>query len=1325
MKRVTLKILSLLCFVFVAQMSIAQISCLPEGGHVTLSADNCDAIILSGDALTPASEAAFGPAVVTLFEDEAMTTPLNVNVDNNAVSSQYVDVSVYVVVTNAAGESCWTTIIPEDKTDPIVECPDDVDEVCLNVDLYLSQDDFDDLEDLVTVTEACGPVSLELEQSFENVDCGNDVLTRTITATDGSGNTGDCTYTITFVKPSVDDVDFPGDIELACDSGFATDADGHPAPSDTGYPTIDGVDLTNEVTACEINASYEDVVLEVCEGTTKYLRTWTVATWCPFAQEEMTQLIVVKDGVGPTISFDEDIVNLSTDLNSCTASHAIQSITLTDNCSSTGMSYTVEVSAGTLNSAGTAVFGLPLGYSTVTITAVDDCGNESTDYYYVYVTDEVNPIPVCETFHTIALTVDEPTLVDALVFDDGSTDNCGIVEYEVRRMDNSNCAGFDGTPYGPKVPFYCCDVAGPNVMVELRVTDEAGNSNSCMVEVEVQDKLAPSILCPQPKYVDCGDDAVAELADPSDIEAFDNCTVTVTEVSTNEVLDNCGEGYVYRIFSASDGSPFTSDATCVQYVYVENSSPFYICDTEAWNTLLLGCDYHSDEDGVEWPADIELDGCGFGLEPADLEANGDVHPNDVRPRIFEDQCDLVGVTKSDIDLPITDGACRKILRTWKVYDWCRFDENNFDPNNPQTGFEYGYYEYNQIIKVIDNDGPVITSSCDDVSFCSYDPNCALGAATLLIAATDECTDDADLNYSYVIDANNDGGNDIVGSGSDASGNYPIGTHKITWTVEDGCGNPTSCSYLFVISDCKAPTPNLLNGIATDLMENCMIELWADDWDNPSSPSFDNCGIEEWVAYTPSLGPGQVAPPADASFGVTFTSTGTHTVDIWIKDVNGNWGYVSTYVLVQDNVAPFCPDQGSASIAGTIENEEAAEVMDVMVNIDGSAPGIPSGQMTGAEGNYAFPGLAVGHNYSVTPEKDGDYLNGVTTFDLVLMSKHILNVQTLNTPYKMIAADVNKSGTITTFDMVELRKLILFIDTEFQNNTSWRFVDADFVFPNAANPFQTAFPEVFNVNELSGEEVGDFVAVKVGDVNCSAQVNPFTGSGDDRSANGEVVFGVKDQALVAGETYTVDFTAADFADVVGYQFSLAFDNNVVEFVDVETSLEGLSENNFGMSFVNEGVITTSWNSIEAVSLDADAKVFSMTFVAKSNAQLSEVLAVNSRYTKAEAYDNDVNLMNIGLSFNGATAVAGEFELYQNQPNPFKAETVIGFNLPEAGFASLTVFDVSGKLLHRVEGDFAKGYNQVNLNRSDLAATGVVYYQLDTENESATKKMIIIK
>jgi len=135
---------------------------------------------------------------------------------------------------------------------------------------------------------------------------------------------------------------------------------------------------------------------------------------------------------------------------------------------------------------------------------------------------------------------------------------------------------------------------------------------------------------------------------------------------------------------------------------------------------------------------------------------------------------------------------------------------------------------------------------------------------------------------------------------------------------------------------------------------------------------------------------------------------------------------------------------------------------------------------------------------------------------------------------------------------------------------------------------------------------------------------------------------------------------------------------------------------------------------------------VTFTANNDIAISEALTVNSSITAAEAYTKDGSLLDVNLEFIGENGEAvADFTLYQNQPNPFKSETLIGFNLPTEGAATLKIYDVSGKILRLIEGDYAKGYNEVSINRSELAGSGVLYYTLETANDSATKKMIIIE
>ncbi|MEM8909803.1 MAG: T9SS type A sorting domain-containing protein, partial [Bacteroidota bacterium] len=168
-------------------------------------------------------------------------------------------------------------------------------------------------------------------------------------------------------------------------------------------------------------------------------------------------------------------------------------------------------------------------------------------------------------------------------------------------------------------------------------------------------------------------------------------------------------------------------------------------------------------------------------------------------------------------------------------------------------------------------------------------------------------------------------------------------------------------------------------------------------------------------------------------------------------------------------------------------------------------------------------------------------------------------------------------------------------------------------------------------------------------------------------------------------------------------------------------------NFGLSLLDEGILTTSWYSSLPIDLPYDAVLFSLNFEAKQTTRWSEAIHLHPRYLSAEAYHPTHRLMDLALDFQTAEPTNGNapFELLQNQPNPFQDETVIRFALPEASTARLRLYDLSGRTLRYIEGDFAKGWNEIIVQQADLNATGVLYYQLDTPTHSGTKKMIVLR
>jgi hypothetical protein len=826
-----------------------------------------------------------------------------------------------------------------------------------------------------------------------------------------------------------------------------------------------------------------------------------------------------------------------------------------------------------------------------------------------------------------------------------------------------------------------------------------------MVEANVQDKLAPILInCPGPQTITCDFywdeiEVGLSLGNNSVLDQFgtatfqDNCNVNITP-NVNVNLDQCGQGSITRTWQASDDSG-NGPTTCTQVIFVNHVSDWV----------------------VEFPADLTA-------------VCGDDEPEFGEPELFFETCELIAVSFEDTYYNVVPDACYKIARKWTVINWCVVGDNvdqevieipesqmpfafrdldgdgiNFEPRvfrdswngtsfpsaadagvngAPDTDIDQdpwdGFIEYEQIIKVIDDVAPVFPNGCAIDDVCITDNTCS-AQVTIPTPETQDCSSDVTVTFTHDLGNLN---------------TVAPGTYTVTYTAMDNCGNSNACQTTVTVEDCKKPTPYCKNGLVIELMQTGEVDVWASDF---NAGSFDNCPGTLGISFSTDVSDTQRIFDCD--------QVGQQNVEIWITDAAGNQDFCNTFVIVQDNMGACGSNPLVVNVGGAIATEEDIAVNEVTVELSGQSSGMVT---TDANGMYNFTNVPVGNDVTITPIKDVDPLNGVTTYDLVVITKHILAVNQLDSPYKMIAADANKTGTITTSDLVQLRKLILHIDDDFANNTSWRFVDADFEFPNEENPFETPFPEVVNINNVPANVLNaGFVAIKVGDVNGSANF----ASVDDRS-NETFVLNTDDINVKAGEQYTVDFNATDMS-IEGYQFTMNFNQSALDFVDMVPAIA--KKDNFGFTLLQEGAITSSWNG-EATA----GTVFSLTFTAKEDGKLSDLLNINSRYTTAEAYNASGETMNVELTFNGQANTA--FDLYQNTPNPFKGETVIGFNLREAGAATLTIQDVSGKVISVVEGDYAKGYNEVKVNSNNLPSTGVLYYTLESANDTATRKMIIL-
>jgi type 1 glutamine amidotransferase len=170
-----------------------------------------------------------------------------------------------------------------------------------------------------------------------------------------------------------------------------------------------------------------------------------------------------------------------------------------------------------------------------------------------------------------------------------------------------------------------------------------------------------------------------------------------------------------------------------------------------------------------------------------------------------------------------------------------------------------------------------------------------------------------------------------------------------------------------------------------------------------------------------------------------------------------------------------------SIGGAIVTPDSQSVRTATVSLSGHDS---MAVTTGIDGSYAFD-IIKGGSYTVAPSKSNDLniTNGISAADIALIRAHILGNQKLSTPYKIIAADVNGSGTVSSADILQIHKLILGISPTFPGGRLWEFVRSDYVFSNPDVPFPADSSRTYS--NISSNQAGqNFIGIKLGDVNDS-------------------------------------------------------------------------------------------------------------------------------------------------------------------------------------------------------------------------------------------------
>ncbi len=414
-----------------------------------------------------------------------------------------------------------------------------------------------------------------------------------------------------------------------------------------------------------------------------------------------------------------------------------------------------------------------------------------------------------------------------------------------------------------------------------------------------------------------------------------------------------------------------------------------------------------------------------------------------------------------------------------------------------------------------------------------------------------------------------------------------------------------------------------------------------------------------------------------------------------------------------------------TISGSVTSELGDSIRSVSVNM--SSWDIDSTVITHA-GDYSLTGYKCGE-YTITPSKDNDITtnNGVSTLDILLIRSHILNILLLNSPYKIIAADVNDTNSVSTQDILLIRSVILQSNPTFPNGKLWTFVPNDYVFPDPQNPFSYPTTRTYN-NLTSNVTDADFIGIKLGDVN--NDWTPKTG------AVGEVNFLMDDYNTLPGSEITVPVRVKDFAGITGYQFTVSWDATVLSLLEVNNqSLNGY----YGMGRTTEGYLTTSWydDMAQEKTLSDNAVAFELKFRATGASGTSSEIKISSELTASEAYNANLDLLSV-IPTNGMVKVGNASAIYNLtsniynlsvQPNPFSNSTNIVFTLPKDETVSLAIYDILGKEVMTMKESLSAGEHRIEWDGNDDAGSalsnGVYHLRMMAGDEILSGKLMLIR
>ncbi|MDX1479954.1 MAG: hypothetical protein R3301_19735, partial [Saprospiraceae bacterium] len=425
---------------------------------------------------------------------------------------------------------------------------------------------------------------------------------------------------------------------------------------------------------------------------------------------------------------------------------------------------------------------------------------------------------------------------------------------------------------------------------------------------------------------------------------------------------------------------------------------------------------------------------------------------------------------------------------------------------------------------------------------------------------------------------------------------------------------------------------------------------------------------------------------------------------------GNDASVTAWDLDEINVVASCASPGSVqrNIFGAVRTTDG-EVMP-FVEVRQMAPGQPARfDTTDLAGHYAFEDVGPDSISTLTAHQNGDVLNGVSTLDLIRIQQHLLGLRPFDSPYDMIAADVNRSHSVSTSDLLVLRRVLLGVQSGFTNNTSWRFGDAAQEL-SLGNPW--SWREEIVVAE--DDALVDFTGIKVGDVTGDATPD-FRESAESRSP-GTISLLLEQKVQDGHIAYVI--RSKELVTLTGLQAIICFGEQILDVQD------GFFEMKDRYAVSADGqTLRIVWSDVHGVDLQPGSLLF--TIVTSGSAPTAPPRLDARSAIVPEAYSAEG--LPVRLTVDHGPPGIGTDPNLTVHPNPMYREAgcSVTFTVTDPSVVSLDLYDIAGHRVFSANGRYPAGRHVITLGPADLPDDqGILICRVQSSSWSRTIPLILL-